>query len=204
MKKAILSLGLMAIAGSMISLQSCNKVKDAVLKNINPFDFSMQSFVVNVDPTPSGMDSLNTGAVSTKLNLQDSINKYIPSGLSLSLNDVKEVRLKTVTVSPETGFTGGSTGNNFTNISDVAALFNSNVGASAGLQNIGQWLNIPQSSEREMQPLVFDYSSNPVNLKNYFNTSGETEIRYFLRGKLRRAVTAPLQVRVTVQYTIVP
>lgn len=202
MKKLFLILGLLTITGGSLSVQSCNKVKDAILKNIDPFNFSMQSFVVTFEPTTA--DSINTDIVSTVINLQDSINKFVPSGVNLSISDLKEVRLNKVTVSPESGFTPGATGNNFTNIEGAFAMFNSNRGIANGLGPIGMLLYLTTSPTDEMTPLVFDYSDKNVNLLNYFHSSGETEIMYQLIGKLRRPVTAPLKVRVQVEYTIIP
>jgi hypothetical protein len=200
MKRALLSLGLLAIvAGATVSFQSCNKIKDEIMKNIDPFNFSQQSFELTIDPVNA--DSINTGVVTTNINLQDSINKYVPSGLSLLVSSVKEVRLVKVTVSPVSGFTAE---NNFTNVSDVAAMFNTNIGLNKQLWPVGIWTQIADNAASQFQPLVFDYTQSKPNIKEYFSTSGATEVKYYLKGKLRRPITQQMKVNVSVEYQIVP
>lgn len=202
MKRARFSLGLLLLlTGITITLNSCDKVKDIIKGNIDPFNFSQQSFVVVLNPSDLQGDSIKTQVSRNNVDLQATINANLPSGITLKASDISQIKLNRITVAPESGFNAQ---NNFTNLANLAVLFNTNVGLSKQLFPVGLFAEVPNTQANETQPLVFDYTASNTNLKDYFNLSGNTEVIHGISGKVRRPITQQMQVRVTVEYTIVP
>jgi len=200
MKKALLSFGLIALVAGAFSIQSCNKIKDEIANQLDPFNFSQQSFEITVPATAA--DSVNTGLVSSTINLQQYIDDNLPSGVSLGFDMIDKITLKKVTIAPA-DVSGFDNANNFTNFSDLFAIFNTNVGVNKNLTSILTFGSIDDVTANQYMPIVLEYN-NPPNLKDYFNASGNTEVQYYIYGHLRRSTTHDVKVKVTVEYEITP
>ncbi|HRO41481.1 MAG TPA: hypothetical protein PL009_01510 [Flavipsychrobacter sp.] len=192
MKKLILSFGLLAlVAGASFSLQSCNKIKDEIAKQIDPFNFTEQDITYDVPVlTMSGTFVAND---TDNININQMIKDE--AGVDFNIDNVSSIKIKKITLS----ILNADNENNWTNAEAVAAGFQTKTGNANGKQ-IQIWArNINDVEAERFADQVIE--PNDVNLKDYFNGSGE-EVYYHISATARRATNKQLNVNAKIEYEV--
>jgi hypothetical protein len=189
---------LLIIAVGFMAFSGCNKIKEKIAANIDPFDVQQESFELTIPPTSS--DSLSVSGTYL-MNIRDSIIRHIPNGIDFQFDLMNGIFLKYVTIEPVSGFTSE---NNFTDFSQAIFSFHTNIGMQKGRPLVWMGRALTDDPAWETTPINLDFLSQTMNLKEYFTGQGVTTIHYGLEASLREAVTQEMKVKVTVMYQIKP
>jgi hypothetical protein len=196
MKKVLYSLGLLAIvAGATVSFQSCNKIKDEIKGQINPFNFTQQDITLTV-PALSGTDTSSQFATSVPLNISQVIADNNTSGISVGYDDISSIKIKKITLTLVEGMSSTS---NYTNYEGIFFAANTDIGKAKNLSYQGVWAGIDDLTANQYAPVVLEFPAPQTNLKEYFTKDGNTNCEYYLQAAMRRS-TVPMKVRAVVEY----
>lgn len=193
MKKAAVAFALFGlISGASLSFQSCNKIKDEIAKQIDPFNFSSQSVTYTVPILT------NTSEQSASETVNININELVKenAGIDISIDNVTGIKVKSITMNIE----NADTENNWTNFDFVKATVQTATGSSHGKAPISWTKNIPDDAAQAFMPQVLQ-PADGINLKDYFVGDGEN-VTYTINVKARRATTKALTVNAVVEYEI--
>jgi hypothetical protein len=195
MKKALYSLGLLAlVAGTTVTFQSCNKIKEEIAKQINPINFSQQNVTLTI-PAVSA-DSVNSNHVNVPIDIEQLIKDNAPSGSEAAYNLVKTIKIKKITL---TIVEGQSATNNWTNFEGIFFIANTTLGISKNLPNQGVWVTIGDEASNQFGPVVLEFPEPHTNLKEYFDGSGKANADYFISAAVRRPTTE-MKVNAVIDY----
>jgi hypothetical protein len=199
MKKLIYSIALLGIAtAAVVNLQSCDKIKEEVAGQIDPFSFTQQNVTITVPPL-AGNDTASTSETNVPINIGQLISDNVPSGVSVGFDDVSSIKIKKITMNLVQGM---APSNNWTNFEGLFFAANTDKGLAANPQMDwqGVWTGIVDDTAFAYAPVEIVWP-NPVNLKSYFNSTGTTNATYYLQGAMRRA-TDTLKVNANIEYEI--
>ena len=166
---------------SILSISSCDKIKDAVKVNL-----LMQTADVNfvIPAQPVGTQQLSQ--FSVPLNV-DSILKKKNS--SLGLDNIKSVKVKTCTIV----LLNGDGTNNFGALSAAKAEMSSS--SNSTMVTIAELSSNPDATANSLNLPV----NGNTELKGYFKGNTFT---YRVSGTTRRATTKALECRATIQFDV--
>lgn len=191
MKKLLFSL--MLIGGGAIAITSCNKIKDQILKNLNPFTKTFDvSFVVN----PISGTDYNSGIQTQVININQLI-KDNAGGLDVDIDNISEIKAKKVTLKLQ----DGDDANNWTNLQDIGFVFNTDKSISNSKPTLIWGFNVDDLASLKYSDI--EIIPNDLNLKDYFNGDA-TNVNYVLQATARRPTTKPLNIIATVEYDFKP
>jgi hypothetical protein len=187
MKTTLLaSLGVLAL--SVLTLQSCDKVKDS-LKKQYATDINWDGADVTFDMAPASdtTTAINAGSASFTYNL-DSLIKDKTSGY-LGIGDISNFYITSayVTLSNPDGT------NNFQNFQLAGLYFNTSVNTTTYA------IEIPNNPNTYAATLTLPVDATK-DLKSYVNGTGAISFNYVLGGKLRTATTTTLHATAHVSY----
>lgn len=190
MKKVVLYvLGFIAIS-STFTLQSCDKIKEAVPAQDINFDGASADIVIPAtnDTTAQG----TVGEISFYYNLDSMVKAQ--TGGALGYSDIKSVKISSIKLT----LTDASATNNFANFSYAGAAFTSDAnGGNYVPYTIINVENNPDTYNTVLNPPVIDANED---VKKFFNP--QMTFHYLLYGKLRRAITTTLHCHVEITYVI--
>lgn len=192
MKKALLSLSFLAtIAAASFSIQSCNKIKDEIIKNIDPFNFTEQDITYGVPPitTTTTFSTRDSGTININQQIKDN------AGVDIDINKVSSIKIKKITLT----ILNADEENNWTNLETITAGFQTKTGTQNGKQEQLWTKNIADVAAEKYVPQVIEPAD--VNLKEYFNGDRET-VYYIVSAKARRATTKELNVNAVIEYEV--
>ena len=174
-----------------ISLQSCDKVKDAV--KTPDISFSGASTDVVIPATSDTLNETTMNTVEVSYNI-DSMVKAT-SGGTVSYSSIKTVKITKMTLT----LNDADASNNFGNFITAAGKFNTN--ANGGTLPTYTVANITNNPATNVSTLDMPLVDKDKDLKQYFG-SGTVVFKYALTGKLRHATTKELHCHVEVSYNI--
>lgn len=193
MKKLIL-----ALAAITITTQSCNKVKEEILKQIDPFTYSQKniSFEIPAQPgaepveyvVPQQSETVNIGQVIKE-----------NSGLGIDIDDFSAIYLKDVILQLK----NGTDANNWTNLEYAEVEANTDKGIAAGKGWLKARADIANTEAERFSDKKLAFPSD--NLKDYVSGSEETKIYYRYKIKPRtNGTTEAMKIDATVELEFKP
>lgn len=178
-KLALLFLFSASIAGTM---QSCNKVKDAVKANV-----PLTSTDVEFDIPP--VDNTNPNAAMGSLTLTMNVDSIIKAANSqLGVGNIQNAKLNSI----ELQITNNDDSTNFSNFSSASAAFHSDAKTTDVTIATATIPDVPASY------LALNVNTT-LELKDYMNSSS---FYYTFTGQARRVTKHPLHVKATIKYDL--
>jgi len=171
-----------------ISLQSCDKIKDAIGAKYD-MNGASADFVIPPYSDTSAQQTLATQSFSYNA---DSAIKSVSGGL-LSMSIVSSIKVKSITLT----LSDATTASNFANFSYAGVTFNTNASSSSTLYTLADISNNPDVYSNS---LTLNVPSSTQNLKSYF--SNNVTITYSAIAKLRRATTDSLHCHANITYEV--
>lgn len=177
--------------------QSCNKVKDAIISQIDPFNYSLNDVSFDIPAQPIALPlEYDTPEQTESVNINQVIHDN--SGIGFNINDFSSIMLKDATLH----LTNGTASSNWTNIEFAEVQANTDKGLNAGKPWLIANLNIPSSASEQFSDKTLTFDNN-VNLKDYVDGNG-TVIHYKFRIKPRLGTTDVMHVVATVRLEFKP
>jgi hypothetical protein len=196
--KVLYSVGLLAlIAGTTISFQSCNKIKDELAKQIPDISFDGESATFTVPVmTATGTSSFIGWDTSTVVNINEVIEENA-AGLGYSIDNFSTIKIDKITLH----LSGTDESNNWTNFESAGAYFATDKSRANGKPDVMKTVEIADIAANQNKDV--ELSLTDTNLKDYFN-GGDTRIYVLYSATPRRSTTHPMTVTATVKYTLIP
>ncbi|MCW3124105.1 MAG: hypothetical protein JWQ38_3597 [Flavipsychrobacter sp.] len=171
-----------------ISLQSCDKVKNAVKTPDITFTGANTDVVIPITTNTTAQGSVATGTVSYNI---DSMIKAQSGGV-VSYSSIKSVKINKMVLT----LNDADADNNFANFQYAGATFNTDA-TTAGPYTVAYIENNPNTYASSLDLNIVDKEKD---LKQYFKSN--VVFTYAVIGKLRTATTKELHCHVEVTYTI--
>lgn len=195
MKKSLLTLAILIFSFWLSGpLQSCNKIKDAIAKNLGSFSWTQASmtFDVPVVSSTSQFAQYDTVVVNIDQVIHDN------AGTSFSINDISKITINQIILH----LNNADANNNWTNFSTASSIIATSKSNANGKSALIDSYSISDIPANQYNDIVLNGNSN-VNIKDYFDGSA-TSVYYLVSAQARRATTIPLNVTVTVTYSFTP
>ncbi len=192
MKRSLLSFALCAlVSGTLFTVQSCNKIKDEIVKQIDPISFTRQdiSYTVPGITTTAEFSTNDTGNININQLIKDE------TGIDVNINKVSSIRIKKITLELK----NADEENNWTNAEYIITGFQSKTGIQKGKQQLSWKKDIEDVESQKYAVQVIE--PEHTNLKDYFNGDGE-EVYYLISVKARRETKKELVMNATVEYEV--
>lgn len=174
-----------------ISLQSCDKVKDAVKTPDITFTGANTDFVIPKTDDTTSEQAIGSG--SYKYNIDSMIKAQ--SGGVVSYSSIKSVKITKVVLT----LNDGDDNNNFQNFKTAGAQFNTDAKPGLSLYQFAYIENNPDTKSMTLELPIIDKDKN---LKDYFSSGSSVNFIYMAVGKLRHATTKELHCHIDVTYNI--
>jgi len=171
-----------------ISLQSCDKVKDAVKTPDVTFTGASTDVVIPITTNTTSQASMATNSISYNI---DSMIKAQTGGV-VSYSSIKSVKITKMVLT----LSDADAANNFANFEYAAGTFNTDA-TTAGPYTVASISNNPDVTSSTLDLPITDKDKD---VKQYFKSN--VVFTYAVIGKLRRATTKELHCHVDVTYTI--
>lgn len=178
MKKNLLFM----LAVLTITFTSCEKIKDAVSRDV---DITPKAVEISIPIIGSTTAQSVLGEATLNINIDSLIRANVPEFGSPA---VKSVKLKGFNLE----LLNGDATNNFSVLESISAEL------SATNQTTQVLVSLPNNPDVDTRNLVLPIVGSGIELKNYI-LSGN--FKYSLKGKARRVTTKELRVRATSIYT---
>ena len=166
--------------GLLISFSSCDKVKDALEKDVNiptTVEFTIGQIGVGA--------AQNIGEFEVKYNLDSAVKANAPS---LSADNVKSIKLKGFKIEL---LEGHDADNNFQNFKSIYAEV-----SAEGLQ-LRKLVEISNySSPTPVYSLTIPVTGGGIELKEYLNK----KFKYSVKGETSKAITKQVKAKVKAEY----
>ena len=191
MKKVLqLTLGIVVL-GSMLTMHSCNAIKDKIVQNQSiDFDGASADLILPATNDTTAQGTMGQTELSYDL---DAMIKEKTKG-ALTYKNINTVKIKTITLSLDSA----TSTSNFANFVYASATFNTDAnGGGYDPYNIGYVENNPDTYSTSISPKVTDADQD---VKKYFNS--KMVFTYAVIAKLRRATKTDLKCHVAITYTI--
>jgi len=192
MKKVLITLGLIAlVGGSSVSFFSCNKIKDEIAKQLDPFNFEEQNITYDLPVLTA------TGTFTTEETSNININQMIKdeAGVDFDIDDVSSIKIKKITLT----LLDATNESNWTNVESATVVMQTKTGKANGKPTLIASETIEDVESARFTPVVIE--PNDINLKEYFNGDGE-EVTYYLSGVARRPTDKTLKINAVIEYEI--
>lgn len=183
MKRILLSLMALTTIG-MLTFSSCDKVKGLVKVNLN-IENAQGEFDI---PAVPGIYDIDITSDDIYINLDSMISA---ESKEVNSKNIKEVRVK----SCKLVLSNGTKDNNFSALQSCKMEIKSNV--KKDYITLAEVANNPDTVAYELNLPVND----KLELKDYFLNANT--FTYHITGKTRKPVTAPLNCKVVVNYSLV-
>lgn len=190
MKKAVITLSLLACVGSMMSLQSCDKIKEEAKKKANVdlnFDLTGGTATFDIPATSATEVTFVVDTVPVPFNLDAEIRSQ-----TSDLYTIDDLESITVT-SAKLKINNPSSTNNFANFNSAVAAFYTDT-KSDEIAYIATNDVVPDTYDDEI-----DLVPSNSNLVAYLRG---TTVYYLASVNLRRSTTQVMNSTLTVTYTI--
>lgn len=183
--------------GALACFPSCNKVKDEILKNIDPFTYAQEHVTFEIPAQPIVLPLEFTTPEQTETIY---INQIIKdnSGLNVNIDDFSYIKLKDATLK----LMNGDAANNWTNIEYIEAQANTDKGLNTGKAWLVTRLDIPNDPAVKYSDKTLSFPDE--NLKDYVNGDEATVVHYKWKVKPRLGTTINLNVDATIRYEFKP
>lgn len=192
MKKSLL---LAVLATGVLFNASCDKVKDKIKANINPFNYDQPEFSGSI-PIVATAQVYRSGDQTYVININQIITDNA-GGVNINIDNISKITLQKVVLKLE----NGDDNNNWTNFEYAASVFNTDKGRNAGKPELYSLVGIDDLLTERFTDKEITFSD--VNLKEYFNGTNTT-VYYKIETKARRATTKELMVKAILTYKIEP
>ena len=196
MKRALLSLGLLAlVAGTTVSFQSCNKIKDEILKHIDAFTWTQADLTYEIPVLPS-TDIYQSPMDTFTLNIDQIIKDN--AGIDFSIDDISTIKIKEITLKLDQT----DDENNWTNFSMIEAWANTDKGIADNKGWLHGTATIANTEEAKYSEKVI-HVSDDINFKDYLN-GGPTLARFYVKVQPVTATNHPMTLKFSVRYEFQP
>lgn len=192
MKKALVFLALILATSSTI-LPSCNKIKDEIVSNLDPFIYySNVSFEI---PTLLAPFEYTTPEQTEMININSIIREN--AGINLNISNFNSIALKDITLH----LNNGTPVTNWTNFEYIEVQANTDKGIDAARPWLHSNVAIANTEAERFtdKTLVFENE----NLKDYVDGEA-TIVHYRFKAKTRSAVITPMQIDAAIRYEFKP
>jgi hypothetical protein len=194
MKKALLSLSLLAaVAVGSFSFQSCNKIKDEIAKQIDPFNFTHQNINFTVPEITSTMTYTSSGIDTADIDLDQIIKEN--AGSSFGVNNIQSLVIDKITLT----ITNPDEHNNLTNFDSVQVYVNSDQGIQNGKNDIYAYAWVTDGAyDPNNQTLTITGDPN-LQMMDYLKGN---KVYYWFRARARRTTDKELMINMKIDYKV--
>ena len=196
MKKVLYSVGLLAlVAGTTVMVQSCNKIKDEIAKQIDPFNFNHQNINLTVPEITSTMTYSSSGIDTADIDLDKIIKDN--AGQNFGINNVQSLIIEKITVS----ILNHDANNNLSNFDTAKVYINSDQGIADKKNDIfvGAWVN-STTYDPANQSLTITGDPN-LQMMDYLKGK---KVYYWFRVRAKKVTTKPLDINIKIDYKLQP
>ncbi len=173
----------LALASLTIFTSSCDKVKDALKTNVSISPSDVNATIPIISNTT---ENQTIGEFNLNLDLGALIKEQVGS---MGIKNLKSVKIKSFKIT----LTDANDANNFANMEKIEGRLSASGQAEIVVVSV---LNNPDTYASSLTIP----SSGDIELKNLVTG---TQVKYSLKGKLRRATTKTLAAKITAQYNLV-
>lgn len=185
------------VAGSALLFGGCDKIKEKISEQVDPFNFTQQTIEMELPPVTSTAAQTSTGIDTVDIDLDKIIKDNTPKSMNLGINNVQSLTLEKITVT----LLDHDKNNYLANFDKVEAYVNSNTGIQMGKNDIymSAWCNDIAYNAADQSIVI---NGDPkMELIDYLKGN---KVYYWFKARARRTTNKTLRVKMVIDYKLVP
>ena len=178
---------------AFVSLSSCEKIKNEIVSNIDPFLYSsVTSFEI---PALAAPFEYTAPEQTETIHINDIIKDN--AGLNLNINNFSSIALKDIRLHLK----NGTNADNWADFEYLNVEANTDKGISAGKPWLKSSISIPNNATERFSDKMLVFVN--ANIKDYIDGEATT-VHFRLSAKTRSVITNPMQIDATIDYEFKP